>query len=137
MSPSFSFSHNFRLSARPPRLSGTDVPPQRNAGLQEQVPMVAPQGSSFCVVVSRVTWMFFGPMFLLVAAAAVATKSKGPFGFTDLVYLVMFGAMVAARWVEFRCGNPRTATGEPATRQHLHRYTFVASVAAVAPWGIA
>jgi hypothetical protein len=43
--------------------------------------------------------------------------------------------MLLGRWAEFRGGDPRTATGEPATRQDLRRYTLLASVLGLAVWG--
>jgi hypothetical protein len=99
--------------------------------------MAAPQATSFRAALGRLTWMFLGPMLLVVAAVVVAKSSKGFLSLADLFYFVVLGTMLAGRWVEFRCGAPLTATGEPASRQHLRRYTVAASLVGLAGWGTA
>ena len=97
--------------------------------------MSAPQSTSFRAMLARVTWIFFGPMLLVVAAGAIATKSKSLFSFADGAYFFVLGAMLVGRWAEFRDGEPRTATGEPATRQDLRRYALAVSCIGLLVWG--
>jgi hypothetical protein len=99
--------------------------------------MAAPQATPVRAALGRVTWMFFGPMLLVVTAAAIAMRGSGFFSFADLFYFLVLGAMLAGRWVEFRGGDPQTATGEPASPQHLRRYLLAASLVGLAVWGTA
>jgi hypothetical protein len=99
--------------------------------------MATPQTTPFRALLGRMTWMLFGPMLLFFAAGAVATRSKGFFSFTDLAYFLVLAAMLGGRWLEFRCGDPRTATGEPASDQHLRGYTLAVGVAGLTIWGVA
>ncbi len=99
--------------------------------------MAAPQTTSFPAMLGRVTWMFFGPMLLVLTAVALATGGTRSVSFTDLVYFLVLGAILAGRWVEFRWGDPQTAAGEPATPQMLLRYTVMMSLVGVAVWGAA
>lgn len=99
--------------------------------------MAAPQSTSFRAVVGRLTWMFFGPMLLVIVAFGIARKEQGFLSFADLAYFAVLGAMLAGRWVEFRCGDPQTADGEPATPEHLRRHTLAVSVIGLPVWGVA
>ena len=42
--------------------------------------------------------------------------------------------MLLGRWTEFRYSRPLTATGEPATADHLRRYTLVLSILGLGAW---
>ena len=48
--------------------------------------------------------------------------------------LLVLGGMLLGRWCEFRYGRPLTATGEPATAAHLHRYALVLSILGLGAW---
>lgn len=74
------------------------------------------------VLFARLTWMFFGPIALLLATLAILTNQGGWATVADVVFLIALIAMAVGRVVEFRAGNAQTATGEPATASDLRRY---------------
>src|SRR5262245_25953931 len=96
--------------------------------------MATPQTNATRAVLGRLTWLFFGPILLIFATLAIATRSTGGFSFSDLAYFLVLGAMLGGRGVEFRGGDPRTATGEPASRQHLRRYAVALTGVGLAVW---
>jgi hypothetical protein len=70
-------------------------------------------------------------------AAAIINAGTGWLTGLDLAFLAVLGGMLLARWLEFRGGDPQTATGEPATLAHLRRYTLVALLLGLAVWVVA
>lgn len=86
---------------------------------------------------ARMFWMFPGPMLLLMLAYQIASKGGGWFTVIDAVFFTVLGALLLARWAEFRGGSPQTAEGEPATLAHLRRYVIAAGALGLVVWVIA
>ncbi len=80
--------------------------------------------ASFPALVGRLSWMIFGPFFLMALAFHIAGRADAWFDPSDLIYLVILGATFVGRWAEFRLGVPMTASGEPATPELLRRYAL-------------
>jgi hypothetical protein len=99
--------------------------------------MAAPQTTSPAAAVGRIFWMLIGPVLLLLLTFSIISQGTGWLTVTDLLFFLALGAMLLGRWLEFRAGNPQTATGEPATAQQVYRYLFVAGAVGLAVWVVA
>jgi len=93
--------------------------------------------TSIKVIFARLFWMLLGPVFLAISLYHIATAGTGWATFADLLYFIILGGMILGRWVEFRGGNPRTTTGEPATPADLRRYVLAVAVGGPVCWVLA
>jgi hypothetical protein len=82
----------------------------------------------------RISWMIVGPFALAICALSIIERRDGWLSPRDLIYFVVLGGMLLARWTEFRYGRPLTATGEPASAAHLRQYTLVLSILGLGAW---
>jgi len=94
----------------------------------------APHSASMMVVFCRVFWMLFGPLLFALSLYHVATGGLGGFRPADALCLTIAAALPIARWIEFSGGDPRTATGDPATRDHIRRYSWIVVLAGLWLW---
>lgn len=90
--------------------------------------------TSFLDAVCRVLWMMLGPILLAILAYLIIKTGNGWLTGADIGFLAVLAVMLAARWLEARGGNARTADGEPAGPEHLRRYLVIASVSGIAAW---
>jgi hypothetical protein len=81
--------------------------------------------------------MMVGPITLLLLALSIAGQRGGWLTLPSLAYFPVLGGTMLGRWLEFRCGFPLTATGEPATTDHLRRYVLAAATLGLAVWIVA
>lgn len=88
-------------------------------------------------LIGRILWMMVGPVTLLLIALQIAREWDGWFSLPSLAYIVVLLATFLGRWMEFQGGFPKTATGEPATTDHLRRYALASSTIGIAVWFIA
>jgi hypothetical protein len=88
-------------------------------------------------LLGRLLWMMVGPVTLLLLALSVAERRGGWLTLPSLAYLAVLGGTMLGRWLEFRGGHPLTATGEPATAEHLRRYLLAAATLGLAVWVVA
>ena len=86
------------------------------------------------VVLSRVFWMLFGPLLLVLLLYKIIERGGGWLTSSDVAFLVVLAGLPIARWIEFRASDPRTSTGEPATQAHLQKYITVALLVGIAAW---
>jgi hypothetical protein len=93
-----------------------------------------PEVTSFSALFGRVFWMMIGPLALVLLGFTIIRIGSGWLTWADAAFLAVLGAMLLARWAEFRRGNPQTVTGEPATRTHLHHYVRAAIPAGLSAW---
>ena len=93
--------------------------------------------SSELPAVARVFWMMIGPAILVLLTLAVGSKGSGWSTPQDLAFLIVLTAVIFARWFEFRAGNPKTTTGDPATPDDLRRYVIGASAIGLGVWIVA
>ena len=78
------------------------------------------------------------PLLLIaVALINILVGGNGWFTVADIMFLLLLGGTVGARWVEFQGGNPQTADGEPATPAQLHRYMLIATIVGLSVWIVA
>ena len=82
----------------------------------------------------RLVWMLLGPLTLAVCALVITQRQEGWVTPQNLFYFVILGGMLLGRWAEFRYGQPMTATGEPASIDHLRRYAIGVSILGLAIW---
>jgi hypothetical protein len=88
-------------------------------------------------LIGRILWMMVGPITLVLLAVSIAQRWDGWFTLPGLAYFVALLGTVLGRWLEFRCGVPMTATGEPATADHLRRYALAFGTIGVGIWLVA
>lgn len=85
-------------------------------------------------LLGRLFWMFIGPAILFLLAIGMVRDGGGWFTAKDIAFLVVLGGLILGRLVEFREGDPRTATGEPATQSHFRRYSAGVLVIGLGAW---
>src|SRR5262245_51846944 len=99
--------------------------------------MAASQGTSALAFLGRLTWMMIGPLALALMTFLIIAKGGGWFTGADAAYFVVLGAMLLGRWLDFHGGDPRKATGEPASAADLRRYLLVTAPIGLIIWAIA
>lgn len=93
--------------------------------------------SSGIAQIGRLFWMMLGPAVLFLLAISIARDGGGWFTLKDFAFLTVLGGLLPARIVEFGGGDPRTATGKPATRQELRRYFVTVLFTGIVAWTVA
>jgi hypothetical protein len=81
--------------------------------------------------------MMVGPITLALLALSIAQQRAGWLSPQSLAYFPVLAVMLLGRWLEFRCGQPMTSTGAPATATDLRRYLLVAGSLGLAAWVVA
>jgi hypothetical protein len=85
-------------------------------------------------LLARLFWSMVGPLILIFLGIANLKSKTGWMSTADIAYFVVLAALIGARWLEFRGGNARTATGEPAAARHLQRYAWMTLVIGLGIW---
>lgn len=78
-------------------------------------------------------WMLLGNGLLALCAVAIAAGTT-PFSSADIFYWLTVVCLLAARYVDIRYLEGRTAEGTPATMAHWRRYTLILIAVSVAVW---
>jgi len=94
---------------------------RRNLTHQEQQARQGPEGASGCLL--RVYWMLLGNALVILCAYQIV-EAEGALSLVDLLYWLGVASLVAARYVDIRSMEGRTAEGEPATMRHWKRYSL-------------
>lgn len=81
--------------------------------------------------------MMIGPAILFLLTIGIARDGGGWFTLKDIAFLAVLAGVILGRFVEFRGGDPRTATGDPATHEHLRRYVVLTLAIGFAVWTVA
>ena len=89
------------------------------------------------LLLTRMYWMGFGPIFALLSLIGVAGNSTGWLTVIDSVYFVLLALLPFSRWLEFRLGKAETSAGKPATGTDLRNYLVVIAVGGLLAWAIA
>lgn len=84
----------------------------------------------------RMIWMMIGPATLFLLGLNIVLNGGGWLSKKNIAFLAVLGVMIIGRFLEFRGGDPRTASGEPATRDHLRRYIMLVLVTGLGVWTI-
>jgi phosphatidylserine synthase len=85
---------------------------------------------------ARLIWFGIGPAIMLILAMVNMERGGGWLTTIDVAYFVVLGITILARVIDFKTGNPQTATGMPATSVHLRRYVPGILLVATAVWGV-
>jgi len=96
----------------------------------------SPTGS-LAAVLGRLVWMMVGPLSLALTLYYIVTSGTGWGTGVDLLYFVILLAMILGKWLEFRGGDPRTSTGDPAKPGDLRRYILMTLGVGAAVWAVA
>jgi hypothetical protein len=89
------------------------------------------------IVVARGFWTALGPLLLLTLLAIIISTGSGWLTAVDALFFLTLAGVLAARWFEFRGGDPQTATGQPATRDDLRFYLLVTPIVGLIAWVLA
>lgn len=95
------------------------------------------QTTALVPFLSRVFWGVLGPAFLLLCFLQIIGYGGGWLTQADIIFLGVLVGLPVARWLEFRAGNPLTATGQPATTAHLRRYALKTLLIGLTVWAVA
>jgi hypothetical protein len=76
--------------------------------------------TSGCLI--RVFWMLVGNAMLLLCGIAILQNQSSLLGGADACYWVVMGGLLAARYLDIRYFDGKTADGHPATWDHWRRY---------------
>ncbi len=96
-----------------------------------------PQYDSLFILVTRLYWFGFGPIFAALLLIACAQDVDHRFGVLDVAYFIVLTLIPLARWFEFRLGKAETGAGQPLTWTHLRNYMLVVIGVGIAAWLIA
>lgn len=96
-----------------------------------------PPTTSLSTVLTRVFWTMVGPMALFLLLTGIVTNNNGWFTPADVGFLAVLIGLILARVVEFQGGNPRTASGDPATPAHLRKYIIATLIFGLCVWVVA
>jgi len=78
--------------------------------------------TSLSVLGARLTWVFIGPLFLLLSGWGIVSSGNGWFTAYDLLFVLAVGWIILARWFEQRSGSAATLDGQAVTADHFTRY---------------
>jgi len=92
------------------------------------------QSNSVFALMGRVLWMMFGPAAMFTAAAVLLTSPSDWWSVPSAIYLAALMTTVCGRWMEFAGGTPLNSDGQPATMEHLKRWTLIAVVGGIVGW---
>lgn len=90
--------------------------------------------TTFSQLVVRVAWVFGGPVALAFLAIKIATTKDGWVSSSDLAFLLILPATVAARWIGFRNGDRSNTLGELTTQEQLRRYSISFLAGGIVLW---
>lgn len=96
-----------------------------------------PQSNPAGSCLTRLLWMMVGPMLLLVLTINIINSGSGWLTAADIAFFIVLSGMLLARWFDFRAGDPRTISGDPATPRHLRRYLPLTLTIGLAVWATA
>ena len=82
----------------------------------------------------RVFWMLIGNLILLFCALGIFQNRSGFLGVADAFYWAAVGSLLAARYVDIRYLQGRTAEGNPASLAHWRRYAVLVCAASTTLW---
>jgi len=85
----------------------------------------------------RLFWMVFGNIALLGAGGLLLKDDGEQLLELSIVYWLLVGAIVAARYLDIRRYGGRTAEGEPANLTHLRRHAAILVPVAALVWVVA
>ena len=90
-------------------------------------------GGAGCLV--RIYWMLFGHGIVWFVMASIFTKRPKIPSAYDLVYWLLVGFIVLARYIDIRYQNGQLAYGEgAATLKHWRRYAVLLVIAYLLAW---
>lgn len=99
--------------------------------------MLATQPTPARVLLARIYWIMFGPLFLFMLAYQMATRNDGWTAGSDILYLVFLAGLMIARWLEYRVGSPDSTTGQVLSRTSLVHYCVLAVSLGMIVWIVA
>ncbi len=83
----------------------------------------------------RLFWMGFGNIALVITALLIY-RSAGS-SIADLVFWLIVGLSIGARYIDIVRYQGTTVDGEPATTAHFKRHALTLLVAGAAVWAVA
>jgi len=109
------------------------TPPVNKSG-ESNNPQNAPVITGFKGLIVHVTWIFIGPLVLIMVLLGIMNLGQGWATSLDVLFFVFLGIMLACRWIDQRSGQAMTGYGEPATWADFRRYAVRMPIVAVLAW---
>ncbi len=78
--------------------------------------------TSLSVLGARLTWVFIGPLVLFLSGWGIVSSGKGWLTAYDLLFVLVVGWIILARWFEQRSGSAATLDGQAVTAAYFTRY---------------
>jgi hypothetical protein len=100
-------------------------------------PSESPDGMHLGGCLTRLYWMLFGNVALILCAGAIVAHRGSFLSLADIAYWLIAATVGVVRFVDIRRFGGRTAAGEPATAAHWRRYLLFLIVASSVVWGAA
>ncbi|HYW79739.1 MAG TPA: hypothetical protein VE890_09195 [Thermoguttaceae bacterium] len=85
----------------------------------------------------RIFWMMIGNVILACCAFGILQHRSSVLSIADILYWAAVGSLLAARFVDVRHLDGKTAEGSPATMAHWRRYAAALSAASMGIWVVA
>ncbi|MBI5862919.1 MAG: hypothetical protein HZB38_00110 [Planctomycetes bacterium] len=92
---------------------------------------------SLTVLGARVTWVFLGPLVMLLATAGIVVTGSGWLTGLDALFGIIVVLMLLGRWIDHRRGTDATTYGDPATPGQFRRYMTILPIVAAGLWAAA
>jgi hypothetical protein len=109
----------------------------RRDGDRPGVPSDSVTVTSFKVLGAHFTWIFMGPLMLLLMLVNIVRLGTGWLTALDAAFFVMVTSMILCRWVDQRSGQGTKITGEPSKWEDFQRYARVLPLLAIGAWILA
>jgi hypothetical protein len=90
--------------------------------------------SSLKVLLVHIFWMILGPAILFAVLYVNTTEDKSWISGTDLMYFIILGFVVLARWVDQRSGQCTLTDGQVSTWDDFRRFVRVFVPSALVIW---
>jgi hypothetical protein len=101
-----------------------------------EIPTINSSEKSGCTgIILRFFWMMIGNALLLVMALLIAQK-KSLFSLYDILFWVVVGLLILARYIDIVYFHGDDADGKPTTIKHWHRYIALLLLVSFAVWSI-
>jgi hypothetical protein len=90
--------------------------------------------TSLLVLGSHITWIFLGPLAMILVLLGLGQNNRGWLTLLDGFYFFLMAWIVFARWVDQKSGQSHTAEGKPSTWADFRRYVYIFVPLAIVLW---
>jgi len=96
-----------------------------------------PAPSSGLGALTRLGWMLFGPLAIFMTLLGISTRRPWDLGGRDVLFALLLGGTLLARYIDIIRFQGSTSDGAPATLQDFRRYAAGLVVISGGVWAMA